>query len=142
MMSGFYQRDIKIKMDSLSNLFMIQSLQNQLLEKQVKINSLEKSYMSGIKDNAAQLNDLHKKELQLDEHMLLMNLIENLRKDYGEIDPGIQVANKKDYMTKYRTHEATYILAVSIAKRLHVYEDYKEFFKNREGTWNIITNEQ
>jgi hypothetical protein len=36
MISGFYKRDVKIKMDSISNALMIQTLRHQLIEKQMR----------------------------------------------------------------------------------------------------------
>jgi hypothetical protein len=70
MMSGFYKRDVKIKMDSITNALIIQTLRNQLVEKQVEIDSLEKAYM----DSAEKLNRLHRNDYESDERrMMFMN---------------------------------------------------------------------
>jgi hypothetical protein len=40
-------------------------------------------------------------------------------------------------MDKYRQHEATFALAVDLSKKLDLYDQYENFFKNREGIWNM-----
>lgn len=101
MMAGFYKRDVKIKMDSISNALMIQTLKHQLVKKQMKVDSLEKAYMAALKEKAERFKKLDREEYELDEHMLFMNLRERIRKDYKENHPDIQVLNSNEYTARY-----------------------------------------
>jgi len=92
-MSGFYRREVKLKIDSITNALMIQALRKQLIKKQVTIDSLEKAYMTRIKDDTIRSNRLYKRELELEDHMMFMNLRKDLQKDCDKIDSGLQVLN-------------------------------------------------
>jgi phage pi2 protein 07 len=69
MISGFYKRDVKIKMDSISNALMIQTLRHQLIEKQMQIDSLGKVLATKRK------NGLYDWEYNSDERMMFMKMI-------------------------------------------------------------------
>jgi len=84
MMAGFYKRDVKIKMDSISNALIIQTLKHQLIKKQMKVDSLEKAFLAALKEKAERFKKLDKEEYELDEHMLFMNLWKRIRKDCEE----------------------------------------------------------
>jgi hypothetical protein len=68
MMVGFYKRDVKIKMDSISNALMIQTLRHQLVEKQILIDSLGDALA------AERLNSPYDREYRSDEHMMFMKM--------------------------------------------------------------------
>lgn len=74
MMSGFYKRDLKIKMDSISNALIIQTLRNQLVEKQIEIDSLSEIL------TAERSNGLDKREYESDELMMFMNRMNDRKK--------------------------------------------------------------
>jgi len=84
------------------------------------------------------LKRLQLKEEKIDDIDKLNSLIDHLRTGFGSIEPGVQIIDKEDYMKLYREHEATNILAQAYAKKLGVFNEYEEFFKNRQGIWNII----
>lgn len=69
MMAGFYRRDVKIKMDSISNALMIQTLRHQLIEKQMQIDSLGKALATKRK------NGVYDWEYNSDERMMFMKMI-------------------------------------------------------------------
>jgi hypothetical protein len=96
MMSGFYRRDVKIKMDSISNALIIQTLRNQLVERQIKIDSLEEAFMM-------ERSNRQKRNYESEELMMYMNLMENLHKERGEIYSSIQVLNSNVYYNQYKT---------------------------------------
>jgi lipid A disaccharide synthetase len=70
MISGFYKRDVKIKMDSISNALMIQTLRHQLLEKQMQIDSLGKALATERK------NSFYDWEYESDERIMFMKMIQ------------------------------------------------------------------
>lgn len=74
MMSGFYRRDVKIRMDSISNALIIQTLRNQLVEKQIEIDSLGKIL------TAERANRLDTREYESDELMMFMNMFDDRKK--------------------------------------------------------------
>ncbi len=76
MMTGFYRRDVKIKMDSISNALIIQTLRNQLVKKQMKVDSLENACMAAIRQNSERLKRLDREEYELEERMMFMHLME------------------------------------------------------------------
>lgn len=102
MMAGFYKRDVKIKMDSITNALMIQTLKHQLIKKQMKVDSLEKAYMAAIKQNAEKFKRRDRDEYEVDERMMFMNLWERIRKDSRESHPDVQVLNSTGNMAGYQ----------------------------------------
>jgi len=78
MMAGFYKRDVKIKMDSISNALMIRTLQSQLIKKQMVIDSL------GEVLTAERSNRLDYSEYESDKLMMFMNLMKTMKNDCGE----------------------------------------------------------
>ncbi|SKC85134.1 hypothetical protein [Ohtaekwangia koreensis] len=77
MMSGFYKREVKIKMDSISNTLIIQTLRNQLVEKQIEIDGL------GEVLTTERSNRLDKSEYESDELMMFMNRMDHKKPSSG-----------------------------------------------------------
>lgn len=132
-------KEVKIQIDSIRKAEALKIREEQIERKEIKV-ELKKSKLNQSIVEVSQLKVQLYAELQLlNQRVLLAKLIESLRKDFGSIEPGIQIIDDEKYMTKYREHEATYALAVELAKNLDVYSEYKEFFKQREGIWNMVT---
>ena len=124
--------------DSIRNAVYLE-IKEQMIQQEftnlVEMRNVCQKEREEIKAMEAVLNN--KLEL-VNKKILLEKLIESLRKDYGAIEPGVQLVYDSAYMAKYREHEATYTLAVGLSKELNVYPQYEDFFKNREGIWNLI----
>lgn len=85
MMSGFYKHEVKIKMDSISNALIIQTLRNQLVEKQIEIDSLGKVLTAERSDR------LDNMEYESDELMMFMNLTDDYKKTSSRREKAIEI---------------------------------------------------
>jgi hypothetical protein len=84
------------------------------------------------------LIELQLREQRNNDELIFKSLLEKLRGEFGTIEPGVQITDNAEYMKAYRENEATNILAQVYAKKLGLYEQYQDFFKNRNGIWNIV----
>lgn len=132
------EKEIKVKLDSIKNGEIIKIRNEILTHNLIEVENMKTVYQNEIADSRQRTKILNEVIYKTNEKLVLANLIESLRKDYGSIEPGVQRISNKEYMEKYRQHEATYVLAVDLAKKLDLYDEYQNFFKNREGTWNML----
>lgn len=120
----------KLKIDSIVNAVQIKLEHSKLAQEKAKYEKLQQAYQIKMSDLHAKSIEMNKKSDSIDEKMRFVNLIESLRKDYNQISASF-INNDENYMKTYREYQATHALAVVLAKKLHVYEDYEEFLSQR-----------
>jgi len=103
-MLGFHERDIRLKLDSINNALIIESLRGELADKEEKILELEIACGNSINDNKRKY-ELDRSRRMLDDRMIFMHQVDSLHESDEKACPGMQIHNEKQGRCKYRSEE-------------------------------------